>query len=137
MKNRTRGNEQNAKVASGHIGADGKQGYVYKYDPTLNMQMSSIAPAQFAYLVAQGYTPEFINNYIANMIKEDNSDIEGYNVLPEVTVTAKAPAKRDEKYNIDTNLKSNENEKTGLKNISNNSNKKSDNNDNQKIAINK
>lgn len=43
----------------------------------------------------------------------------------------------DEKYNIDTNLKSNENEKTGLKNISNNSNKKSDNNDNQKIAINK
>jgi hypothetical protein len=43
----------------------------------------------------------------------------------------------DEKYNIDTNLKSNENEKTGLKIINNISKKKNDNNDNIKSEINK
>ena len=43
----------------------------------------------------------------------------------------------DEKYNIDTNLKSNENEKSGLKNIINNLKKKEDNNDNIKNEINK
>ena len=46
----------------------------------------------------------------------------------------------DEKYNIDTNIKSNENEKTGLKNFNNKSKKKNDNNDNndnKKNEINK
>lgn len=43
----------------------------------------------------------------------------------------------DEKYRIDTNLKSNENEKVGLKDINNNLKKKNDNNDNIKNEINK
>jgi hypothetical protein len=43
----------------------------------------------------------------------------------------------DEKYHIDTNLKSNENEKVGLKEIKTNSKKRNDNNDNIKSEINK
>lgn len=62
--------------------ANGKRGTVYRNNPIESSP--KLTPTEFLQLVTQGYTPDDLISY-----QEQEPDIAGYNVLPELTVVAK------------------------------------------------